>query len=108
MTATGEDVFGPHSISFLCGVPAAGRYRVSIEVMNGPAQGVVQLFQNEHAVGEKLDTYAPERGRSKTIPMGILEMKEGPNQVFFKLLDKNNNATGLGFDLVTLILEKIR
>ncbi len=108
MRAEGEDVFGPHSISFLCGIPAAGRYRVSIEALNGPEQGMVQLFQNEHAVGEKVDLYSEKRSRSKAIPMGELDLKEGQNQVFFKLVGKNEKSSSLGFDLVTLILERMR
>jgi hypothetical protein len=107
MRAEGEDVFGQHSLSFLCAIPAAGRYRVLIEAMNGPDQGVVQLFQNERAAGDKVDFYAEKRDRSKMIPMGELELKEGLNQVFFKLVGKNDKASALGFDIVTLVLERI-
>lgn len=106
MRAEGSDVFGLHHLSFLCSVPAAGRYRVSIDGIAGPAQGIVQLFQNEHAVGSPLDMYAEKREKTKLMPMGVLEMKEGPNQVFFKLVGKNDKASALGFDIVTLILER--
>jgi hypothetical protein len=106
MRAEGGDVFGEHHISFLCSVPAAGRYRVSIEALEGPEQGIVQLFRDEHAVGEKVDLYAVERRKSRIIPMGTLEMQQGPNQVFFKLVDKNAQSKALGFDLVAIILEK--
>jgi len=107
MHAQGEDIFGLHSISFLCAIPAAGRYQVSIEAMQGPAQCIVQLFQNEHAVGDPADFYAPQRTRSKLTPMGVLEMHEGPNQVFFKLIGKNPKAEALNLDMVTLVLEKL-
>ena len=101
-----EDVFGQHCLSFLCAIPAAGRYRVLIEAMNGPEQGNVRLFQNERAAGEPVDFYAEKRDRSKLIPMGVVELREGQNQVFFKLVGKNEKATALRLDLVTLILEK--
>ena len=75
--------------------------------MNGPAQGIVQLFQNEHAIGPQADFYAEKRDRSKMVPMGELEMKEGPNQVFFKLMGKNAKSSGMAWDIVTLVLEKL-
>ena len=103
----GENLFGEHLLSFLCAMPSAGRYRVSIEAMNGPAQGIVQLFQNEHGVGDPADLYAAQRSKSQSLSMGILEMQEGPNQVFFKLMGKNAKATAMNLDLVTLILEKM-
>jgi hypothetical protein len=103
----GENLFGEHLLSFLCAVPAAGRYRVSIEAMTGPAQGIVQLFQNEHAVGPQADLYAEKRDRSQMLPMGEIEMKEGLNQVFFKLMGKNEKSSGMVWDIVTLVLEKL-
>ena len=107
MHAEGEDVFGQHCLSFLCAIPATGHYRVSIECMQGPAQGIVQLFQNEHAVGEPADLYAAQRDKSKLISVGVLNLQEGPNQVFFKLIGKNEKSTAQTFDIVTLILEKL-
>ena len=103
----GDNLFGEHLLSFLCPVPAAGRYRVSIESMTGTAQGIVQLFQNEHAVGPPADFYSEKRDRSKLLPMGELEMREGPNQVFFKLMGKNAKSSGMAWDVVTLVLEKL-
>ena len=107
MRAEGQDVFGEHNLSFLCAIPAAGSYRVSLETMNGPAQGIVQLYQNEHAVGDPSDMYTPHRDKGKLVPMGILDLKEGQNQVFFKLTGKNAASTALGLDIVTLVLERI-
>lgn len=108
LRAQGEDVFGPHSISFLCGVPAAGLYRVTIDALIGPEQGRVQLFQNEHAVGELVDLYADSRSRKDGIGMGTLDLVEGRNQVFFKLPSKSDKSTSLGLDLITIILERVQ
>ena len=103
----GENLFGEHLLSFLCAVPAAGHYRVSIEAMTGNAQGIVQLFQNEHAVGPPADFYAAKRDRSSLLPMGELQMQAGPNQVFFKLMGKNPKSSAMNWDVVTLVLEKL-
>jgi hypothetical protein len=103
----GRDVFGHHYISFICEMPAAGKYQVSIEAVEGPSQAIVQLFRYEAAVGKPADLFAGERRKSGVIPMGILEMKEGDNHLFFKLVGKHNESAGLGFDLVRIIFEKV-
>ncbi|MEP6755748.1 MAG: glycoside hydrolase family 172 protein [Chthonomonadales bacterium] len=105
--ATGEDVFGPHHISFLCSIPATGKYRVIIEPLNGPEGTRVQLFQNEHAVGKMVDTFAAARARGAGIDMGTLDLREGTNQVFFKIFGREGKPEKVGLDLVTLILEKV-
>lgn len=109
METSGDNLFGDHLISFLCAVPAAGKYRVSIEPMVGPDTCTVQLFYREHAVGERVDTYAEHRGAGGTLALGVLDLKEGPNQVLIKLVGKNAKATGAGlkFDLESLVLDKV-
>jgi hypothetical protein len=106
LQAEGDDVFGPHNLVFLCEVPAAGRYRVAIEALTGPDQGKVQLFQNERAVGEAADLYAADRKQSGSLPLGSLTLKEGPNQVFLKLVGKNEKAAALRLDVVRIQLVK--
>ncbi|HYG79966.1 MAG TPA: glycoside hydrolase family 172 protein [Pyrinomonadaceae bacterium] len=108
LRAEGREVFGDHYISFICEMPAAGRYRVSIEAIKGPSQGVVQIFRNEVGQGERADLYAPARVRSGVLPLAELEMKEGDNRVMFKLVGKNEKSSGLGFDLYRIIFEKVQ
>lgn len=108
LRAQGEDVFGLHALSLLCEVPEAGRYRVSLQALRGPEQGTVQLFQNERAVGEPVDVYAAERARGEVTLLGTLELREGTNPIFLKLIGKNPQASALGLDLVTLQLERVR
>jgi hypothetical protein len=108
MRAHGEDVFGPHHVSLLCEVPVAGRYRVSAEAVEGPEGGIVQLYQQEHTRGEAVDLYARSARRRAGIPLGTLELKEGVNQVFLKLIGKNPQSASEGLDLVTLTLERLR
>lgn len=107
LTGEGRDVFGDHYISFTCEMPAAGKYRISIEAIAGPSQGIVQLFRNEVGVGERVDLFAAGRKRSGVISMGIVEMHEGANQLMFKLVGKSNQSTGLGFDIFRIICEKV-
>jgi len=107
MHTEGEDVFGKHSISFLCAIPASGKYRVLLESIHGPAQGIVQLFQNERAVGSPVDMYSADRHKARPVDMGTLDLKEGPSQVFFKLTGKNALSTAQGLDIVTFVLERV-
>ncbi|HYE16107.1 MAG TPA: glycoside hydrolase family 172 protein [Pyrinomonadaceae bacterium] len=106
LRAEGREVFGPHYISFVCEMPAAGRYRVLLQAIEGPAQGVVQLFKNEVGVGEAADLYAPERRKSREIPMGELELREGDNRVMFKLVGKHEKSSGFGLDIYRIIFER--
>jgi hypothetical protein len=108
MKAEGHEVFGDHYISFMCEMPAAGRYKVSIVAIKGPAQATVQVFKDEVGLGVPADLYAVDRVKSGVIPLAELEMKEGDNRVMFKLVGKNDQSAGLGFDLYRIIFEKVR
>jgi hypothetical protein len=88
-------------------MPTSGKYQVSIEAMEGPSQAVVQLFRNEVAMGKPVDLFATERRKSAVIPMGVLEMNEGDNHLFVKLIGKHKQSAGLGFDLIRIIFEKV-
>ncbi len=107
MRAEGREVFGQHYISFICELPAAGKYRVSIEAIEGPTQAIVQIFQNEVGVGQAVDLYAPERRKSPILKLAELDLSEGDNHVMFKLIGKNRQASALNFDLYRIIFEKI-
>ena len=107
MKAQGQDMFGPPFISLTCDIPAAGKYAVSIEAVKGPGQAQVQLFQNEAPVGGAVDLYATKRTRSKLVGLGTLSLDEGPANLMFKLVGKNEQSSGLGFDLVTIVCERL-
>jgi hypothetical protein len=102
-----REVMGPHYISFICEMPAAGRYKVSVDAITGPTQGIIQLFYNEVGVSAPLDLYAAERRRSGPTPMGQLDLREGDNRVLFKLTGKNERSSGVGFDIYRITFEKI-
>jgi hypothetical protein len=106
LRAEGEDVFSPPTLAFLCDVPSAGNYRVSIVGLRGPDQGRVELTSEEQPVGKAADLYAPERSKSDVTPMGTLSLKQGANPIFFRLAGKNAKSSGLGLDLVEIALVK--
>jgi len=61
LQAKGNDVFGHHFICFICELPAAGKYKISLDAVKGPSQGKVQMFMDEAPVGPEVDLYAAER-----------------------------------------------
>jgi hypothetical protein len=103
LSADGADWFGPHFLSPICELPAAGRYAVFIEAIKGPTQGQVQLFQNENPVAEPVDLYAENPRKSGHVLLGELELKEGRNNLMFKLVGKNEKSSTLGLDLIQVI-----
>ena len=108
MRAKGEDIFGPHSIAFILDVPASGKYEVGIEALQGPDQGIVQIFQNEQPAGPPINLYAAERKPSDSLPAGTIQALQGNNTMFVRLVGKDDNSSGLGLDLIriTLVREK--
>lgn len=108
MRAKDQGTFGPHSISFTCELPAAGAYRVSLDVVRGPEQGKVQLFRDEVPVGPAVDLYAEEPQPAQGQYVGTLDLEQGPNNLMFKIVGRNENTKGLGLDLTNIICEKVQ
>jgi hypothetical protein len=106
--ATGRDVFGPHHISFLCEMPAAGRYRVELKALHGPDQGTIQLFQHDRPVGAPVNLYSKDRRAGAPLSLGVLDLKKGDNAVFIVLVGKDERSGGLGLDVAELIFERIK
>ena len=105
LKAEGHDWFGPPFLSVVCDAPTAGRYAISVEVIKGPAAGIVQLFEHEAPVGAPVDLYAPVREKAGPIPLGTLSLHEGPNNVMLKLVGRNGQSSGLGLDLIGIVCE---
>ena len=106
LKAQGNDSFGYHFICFVCELPTAGRYKVSIDAVKGPAQASVQLFVDEAPVGQPVDLYAAERQPALDEHVATLDLVEGPNKLLFKLVGKNEKSQGLGLDLTNIICER--
>jgi hypothetical protein len=105
--AKDKEIFGPHYLSLICELPAAGRYRVSLEAVEGPTQGQVQLFRNEVAQGDAVDLYAEFRRRGARHALGELDLEEGQNRVMLKIVGKHERSTAHGLDLYRLVFERV-
>ena len=103
LSATGGDWFGPHFLSPVCDLPVVGTYEIFIEAVKGPAQALVQLFQNENPVSDPVDLYAETPTRSGRLSLGKLPLAEGKNNLMLKLVGKNDKSAGLGLDLIQII-----
>lgn len=98
---------GSQFIAFILDVPTEGKYRILAETLKGPTQGIIQIFENDQPHGNRVDLYAEERQKSEPLDLGVVEMKEGDNRLFIKIVDKNPDSAAFGFDLVRVICEKV-
>jgi hypothetical protein len=106
MRAKDQAIFGDHSISFSCEIPAAGTYKVSIDAVQGPEQGKVQLFVDEVPVGPEVDLYSAEAKPLRGEYIGTMQMEQGLNNLMFKIVGKNDKSEAQGFDLTNIICER--
>ncbi|NQV33431.1 MAG: DUF2961 domain-containing protein, partial [Phycisphaeraceae bacterium] len=106
MRAHDGDWFGHHFISFTCELPAAGTYQISLDVVKGPAVGIVQLFQDEAPIGPAVDMYAAKHEKAQAL-LGTLTLPEGKSHLLFKITGKHEQSSGLGLDLVNIVCERI-
>lgn len=104
---TGQDIFGPHHVAFICDVPTDGRYKVELKAILGPDQGIVQVYRHDSPVGRQVNLYAQEQCVSDYLALGTFDMLEGDNPVFLVLVGKDERSTGLGLDAVELIFERV-
>ncbi len=108
MQSKGGDWFGNHFISFTCELPVTGKYRISLDVIQGPAQGRVQLFQDEAPVGPVVEMFTKERKQAEGQYIGTLDLVEGPNNLLFKIVGKHEDSEGMGLDLRNIICERVK
>ncbi len=105
LKTNGPDEFGPHHVSFIFDIPTSGKYRVSLKALTGPDQGIIQMFQHDSPLGDPVDLYSNEPKISKLLPLGMVDMTQGNNVVYFKLIGQNNNSKGLNMKLIEIIFE---
>ena len=108
LRTTGEDIFGPHHIAFICEIPSSGTYDVGIKAVQGPDQGIVQIFRNDLPIGDSVNLYAEKPNLSSVLPLGRLDFRAGNNLVFFHLVGKDERSKGLGLDLVEIVFERVQ
>ena len=102
-----RDWFGVPFVTLECEFPEAGKYQISVDVIQGPQQAQVQLLRNEVPAGEPMDMYAKERVRQDKLVLGIVDVEEGAGSLTFKLVGKNDDADGWGLDLATIHCQKM-
>ena len=106
--ATGRDIFGPHHVAFICDIPTDGRYKIQLKALKGPDQGIVRIYRHDSPVGQQVNLYAEEQcAVSDYLTLATLDMLEGDNPVFLVLTGKDERSTGLGFNAVELIAERV-
>ena len=108
MRSSGEDIFGPHSISMIFDLPSAGKYKIGLKALRGPDQAIVRLFRHDSPEGEAANLYAEKQEASPLIPLGVLDMEQGDNVIYFVLTGKDVRSTGLGLDLVEVVFERVK
>jgi hypothetical protein len=104
---TAAPELGDHGVDFGAPIPATGRYRVSVQMMFGPEQGIIQLFDNDQPVGTALDTYAAERKKGELTPLATVRLEEGDNAIRFKVVGKNPRSTRLSLDIMRVVIERV-
>ena len=108
MKTSGEDVFGPHHVSWMFDLPEAGRYEVSIKAVTGPDQGIVRIFERDKPAGEAVNLFAAERKMAGPLRLGAFEMAGGENIVALHLVGADPRAKGMGFEIAEIIFEKVK
>lgn len=108
MKTSGEDVFGPHHVSFVCDLPEAGRYTISVQAVLGPDQGILRVFERDRPAGEAVNLYAAERTVAGPLRLGTFEMRKGENIVYLHLVGSDPLSKGMGFEIAELIFEKAK
>jgi len=107
LKTSGPDEFGPHHVSFIFDIPASGNYKVSVKTLNGPDQGIIQMFRHDSPLGEPVDLYSAESAVSIPASLGTVDLTEGNNVLYFKLIGQNPKSSGLNMKLVELIFERV-
>jgi hypothetical protein len=79
-----------------------------LQAVQGPDQGVVQMFQDDLPFGDPVDLYAEKRQLSPETALAIVNFNKGDNIVFLHLVRKNAKSSALGLDLVQITCEKVR
>lgn len=108
LRAAGAGGFADSHFGFRADIPAAGRYRVTVDAVRGPQGGQLRLSNGTNFLGPMVDFYADTNTHEKGILMGEFDAVEGENLLFFQVVGKNAQAAAFGLDLEFVICEKVR
>ncbi|MCC6929347.1 MAG: DUF2961 domain-containing protein [Gemmatimonadaceae bacterium] len=98
---------GRHVLSLGVPVAVAGRYRISIIPVTGPAQGVVQLLRDDQPTGSPVDTRADSRRVAPPMPLGELELGAGDAVLHLRITPSVPGSRRAALDLVRVVLERV-
>lgn len=94
-------------MSFIFDIPASGKYRVVLKAVTVPDQGIIQMFRHDRHLGDPADLYTADPKTSAPLNLGTIDMTEGNNVVYFKLISQNPSSKGLTMKLIEVIFERI-
>lgn len=103
LRAQGMGDFDLCFVDLRCDIPAAGRYKVYLDAVKGPEEGILQLYREEVALGPSIDLYNDKMTMANNLLIGEFEAKEGGNGLMFKVIGKNPKSKAWGLDLVNII-----
>lgn len=85
-------------------VKATGGHVLSARLTRGPDCAQVQAFQQDTAIGEAVDCYAPKPDVAKEVSLGRVDLRPEAASITFKVVGKNEKSTGfrVGIDFIRL------
>jgi hypothetical protein len=92
------------SVKLILPVKAAGRHSLAARLTRGPDCGQVQVLRGDRPLGEPVDCFAPKPEVGPVVALGTVELGPEMNDVMFKVVGKNEKATGfrVGIDFLRL------
>ena len=97
-----NDVFGPPLLVLRAEAPQAGRYRIFVDALTGPASAMLQLRVNDRPLSIPADFYTPEPGRSGLVSLGEVSLQEGENALYLTMPGRNPASNGALVDLIAI------
>lgn len=90
-----ENVTDGNRFTLRLKVPGDGTYGVAVRFGTGPDLGIVQPSVDGRPLGDPVDLYAAEPGRTPELSLGRLELAEGDHTITFTVDGRASASTGL-------------
>ncbi len=89
-------------------VKEPGEKRLIVRLASSHDFGIAQFHLNGKPIGQPIDAFLGGGGPMDKITLGRGHLKKGQNELTFKLVGKNNDATGIVFGLDYLRLNDVK
>ncbi len=86
--------------------PVADKYHLSVTYKKGPSYGKCRVDQRENPIGEAIDAYSPEPKMVERQEIGTIQLEPGKSTITFRIVGKNDSATGAEFSLHRIFLTR--